>query len=327
MTEDEAQFLVQTNNEFMIFYGTIVVTSVLGMITVLTQFKDFKNATRTLSLLYFILVGGLTVSVSELLNLFRGNYIIISSGYLGNSTEWLKHSTNYTINSITIGWPGVILTVVLAILAFLIFFILYKRKKEEASSNYGKNNKELALKTVTGNQMALGSHRLCLTVETPKIVTEGENFHIVYKISNRGSAPYPGGVVNVEISWNGVDAKVYQPIVIDKRLEPNEEFKEKKYSQTPLIAGYTWFHVYQASSSDGLSVIVVNPTDAQIFPYQTLQVSPTAITYFRQPAHAVRARTHEEFYTYWGLWAAVGSLVVIAIFQAINWLIQFHIIG
>ena len=173
--------------------------------------------------------------------------------------------------------------------------------------------------------MPTNTHKLQLTVITPDIVTEGEAFKIIYKVKNIEKVPFPaGGVVNIEISWSGVETKVYQPVIINKQLEPEEEFTEDKYSQAPLIAGYTWFHVYQATASNGANVIIVNSAQAQIFPYLAQQISPTTITYFKQPAHAVRARTHEELYTFWGLWTAVGSLAVVAAFQAIDWVLRYY---
>lgn len=179
-----------------------------------------------------------------------------------------------------------------------------------------------------GENLAVTPHRLQLIITTPKIVTEGEAFKISYKVKNIGNAPFPtGGHVTVEISWSGVESKVYQPIIVNRQLAPQEEFTEDRYSQAPLIAGYTWFHIYEAVAPNGVPVVVINSANAQVYPYQTVQVSPTAITYFRQPAHAVRARTHEELYTYWGLWAAVGSLAVVAAFQVIDWAFRFcHII-
>jgi hypothetical protein len=138
--------------------------------------------------------------------------------------------------------------------------------------------------------------------------------------------PFPaGGRVTVEISWAGVEAKVYQPIVVNRQLNVEDELVEDKYSQAPLVSGYTWFHVYEAVDSSGASVDVLNPTDAQLFPYQKLQVSPSSITYFRQPAHAVRAKTHEEKYALWGLLGAAGSLATVAVFQIIDWALRFFL--
>lgn len=87
---------------------------------------------------------------------------------------------------------------------------------------------------------------------------------------------------------------MYQPIVINRQLAPGDEFEENRYSQAPLVAGYTWFHVHEALDSNRAVIEILNPNGAQIYPYRQLNVSPTTVTFFRQPAHAVRARTHEE---------------------------------
>jgi hypothetical protein len=164
-----------------------------------------------------------------------------------------------------------------------------------------------------------------LTVITPKVVTEGEAFNIGYKVKNVGTTVFPSGVVTVEISWPSLEPKVYQPVIINSPLSPNDEFEEHRYSQAPLVAGYTWFHIYQAVASDRANVEVYNATGAQLYPYQQLNVSSSAVTYFRQPAHAVRARTHEEVYTKWALWIATGSLAAVAAIQIVDWVIRFYL--
>jgi hypothetical protein len=137
-------------------------------------------------------------------------------------------------------------------------------------------------------------YRLTLEVETPPTVVEGEAFNIVYRVKNVGTAPFPGGHVTVELSWPSLDPKVYQPIVLSNPLAPGQEFIERGYSQAPLVAGYTWFHVYEAAASNAVPVIVLKGA-AQLFPPQIhQQISATQATYMRIPAHAVRARTHEE---------------------------------
>lgn len=167
-------------------------------------------------------------------------------------------------------------------------------------------------------------HRLRLTVTTPKVVTEGVTFNIGYKVKNIGNAVFPGGLVIVEISWASLEPKVYQPIVINRQLSPDEEFEENRYSQAPLVAGYTWFHVYQAVDSNGAIVEVYNATGAQLYPYRQLNVSPSSVTYFKQPAYAVRARTHEEVFSQRALWVAAGSLAAVAALQIVDWVIRFY---
>ena len=137
-------------------------------------------------------------------------------------------------------------------------------------------------------------YRLNLEVETPPTVVEGESFNIVYRVKNVGNSAFPGGYVNVEISWPSLDPKVYQPIIINKPLAPGDEFIERGYSQAPLVAGYTWFHVFIAEASNRVPVIVTKGP-AQLHPPQLhQQISPTQATYVKIPAHAVRARSHEE---------------------------------
>lgn len=166
-------------------------------------------------------------------------------------------------------------------------------------------------------------HRLSVDVVTPKVVVEGVNFNIVYKVKNISTVTFPGGNVVPQLTWSSLEEWVNQPIVIDRALRPNEEFIETRYSQEPLMSGYTWFHIVGADATDGNAVTVLNVGGAQMWPY--LQAAPGQ--FFKQPLHAVRARTHEEILSQRALWIAVGSLVVLVAFQIIDWVlrIRYHV--
>jgi len=82
-------------------------------------------------------------------------------------------------------------------------------------------------------------------------------------------------------------------ISIDHPLPPNGETEPKKNSQAPLIAGYTWFYVANASASDGGPVEVYKNGGTRLWPYMQVSLGELTVQ-FRQPLHAVRARTHEE---------------------------------
>ena len=152
-------------------------------------------------------------------------------------------------------------------------------------------------------------YKLSVSVITPKVVTEGVNFNIVYKVKNIGDTSFPGGQVIVAISWASLDEIVNQPIEITKQLLPNEEMEEKKYSQAPLMSGYTWFHVAFAKASDNNPVVVFNTGGTQMWPYVQV-ASGTTIQYFKQPLAAVRARTQEEVLSQRALYVAAGSLAI-----------------
>jgi hypothetical protein len=163
-------------------------------------------------------------------------------------------------------------------------------------------------------------YKLSLSVVTPKVVIEGVNFNIAYKVKNISNIAFPSGRVTVQISWSSLDQWVNQPIEIEKSLQPNEEFIETRYSQEPLMSGYTWFHVVGADASDGNAVIVNNLGGAQMWPY--LQIASGQ--FFKQPLHAVRARTHEEIFNQQALMVAVGSLVVLVAFQIVDWVLRIY---
>jgi hypothetical protein len=167
-------------------------------------------------------------------------------------------------------------------------------------------------------------HKLSLAVITPKVATEAVTFKIRYKVKNIGNTIFPGGNVTVEISWASLDQKVYQPIIINDPLAPNAEIEENRYSQAPLMAGYTWFHVFQAIANDGSSVEIYNTGGARIWPYQQIASGPP-VQFLKQPAHAVHARTREETISKWALVVAAVSLAVLAAFQIIDWILKYYL--
>jgi len=164
-------------------------------------------------------------------------------------------------------------------------------------------------------------YQLSLTVTTPKVVIEGVNFKIGYKVKNIGTTVFPGGHLTVEISWASLDQRVYQSIVINNPLSPDSEIEENNYSQAPLMAGYTWFNVIEAAASNGNTVEVYNAGRARVWPYR--QIGPG--TFIKQPVFAVRARTKEEIYSQWALWVAAGSLAVVAAFQIADWILKYYL--
>jgi hypothetical protein len=314
----EAEFLVQANNDFMVFYGTIFLTSLLGAIALLQGFKDFKNTRFTISCLYFILVGGIAFSVSGLVNLFRGNYVIISSGSLGNSTDWLKQSTNYYLNGITSGWFGSVLGIFLMILFITIFVYLYWRKISELNcSAEDKSNIQPVPNTQTGNPMATTNHELSVRVQAPKMATEGETTKYHYIVKNTGSTTF-NGIIQMKLSWSSENQNVYQPLNINNLLSGSEISIE--YSQAPLMSGYTWFAVVGASANDGAPVIVRNEGGNQVFPF--VQVGNQS---FVQALYGMRARSNEEKFSKYALLVAAISLAIVAVFQVADWALRFFV--
>lgn len=171
--------------------------------------------------------------------------------------------------------------------------------------------------------MTASVYRLSLSIITPKVVTEGEGFDIVYKAKNIGNTTFPGGRIVVELSWSSLNEKVYQVININKPLPPNGETEPTRNSQAPLTPGYTWFYIADASASDGGALEVFKNGGTALWPHRQVTVGEDVVQ-FRQPLHAVRARTHEEISQQRALWVAAGSLALLVLFQIIDWLIKYY---
>ena len=132
--------------------------------------------------------------------------------------------------------------------------------------------------------MAVFTHILCIRLERPLVVTEGEEFAFTYTITNMGELDFPGGHVTVELKWPLIEERVFQPLIIDEPLPPRSELTFSR-KQAPLTAGYTVFYIHVAVANDQNPVQVVNDTGGQLWPPQNE---------LRLLFDAVRARTHEE---------------------------------
>ena len=170
--------------------------------------------------------------------------------------------------------------------------------------------------------MTVSAYRLSLSISTPKVVTEGETFDIMYKAKNIGNTAFPGGRIVVELSWSSLNEKVYQTINVDEQLPPNGETGPTRNSQAPLTPGYTWFYVADASASDGRALEVFKNGGTPLWPHRQVTLGESVVQ-FRQPLYAVRARTHDEISQGRALWVAAGSLALLVLFQIVNWLIQY----
>lgn len=121
--------------------------------------------------------------------------------------------------------------------------------------------------------MQSSSHRLSLSVKTPKTANEGKTFSISYRVRNIGSTSFPGGIIVVELSWESLPERVYQSIPIASPLAPDEETAPKDNSQEPLMTGFTWFYVAGASASDGRPVEVFKNGGTRLWPHGNVVIN------------------------------------------------------
>jgi hypothetical protein len=65
--------------------------------------------------------------------------------------------------------------------------------------------------------MSLPPYRLSISIEYPKIATEGEEFTLTYKVKNIDNNPFPGGDLNVIMSWPAIGSTmlVGHPLSVD----------------------------------------------------------------------------------------------------------------
>ena len=74
----DLQFIIQGNNDFLVFYGTVFLTCVVGMVTLLQLDTDRHGAMKVpLAALYFVLLGGVTLSVEGIMKILKENFTLI----------------------------------------------------------------------------------------------------------------------------------------------------------------------------------------------------------------------------------------------------------
>ena len=170
--------------------------------------------------------------------------------------------------------------------------------------------------------MSSSGYQLVLKISTPKVADEGKKFPITYKVKNTGNTPFPGGFINVELSWEKSNHKVYQSIPIKKILKPDEETEDVNWSQEPLTRDYTWFYINQAIASDGKPIqLLKDDMKTVLWPHIIHKGPPIMVT--RQALHAVRTRTIEEKGRALTQWLTVIALLAVVGLQVIDWILKY----
>lgn len=127
LTPEHAILEIESNGNFLIFYGTLFTACIVGVIELLPQLKKARNIKKKLlSILYFIFVGGICLSVSGGYRVLMENYSIISSGILGPDLKiWSEQTTLYWFYKIIFQDWYWILSFAIIIFFIIIFDVLY----------------------------------------------------------------------------------------------------------------------------------------------------------------------------------------------------------
>jgi hypothetical protein len=147
-------------------------------------------------------------------------------------------------------------------------------------------------------------------MKLPKIATEGEAFALTYEVRNIGGSPFPGGILNVIMSWPAIGSTMFvgHPLTVEP-LAPNKVWTSHEFRETPIITGYTVFvpadTTFRANDSRSIDLYLADG------------VTPSR----NRPIGAVRARSHEEISQKQAVQIAIVSLVVVAIFEIANLLV------
>lgn len=167
--------------------------------------------------------------------------------------------------------------------------------------------------------MADQIHMLRIRAEhKPRVATEGEEFIVNYFAKNIGAKSFPGGTITVRVSWPSLGQNVIDTDVleIDKPIAPNVELFCGSRKYTPMTSGYSLFNIIHATAYDQSPVSVYDSSGERCLPPEGGERGIPVV-------YSVRAQTHEEISQRKAIWIAVGSLIVIAIFQVIDWALRF----
>ena len=166
-------------------------------------------------------------------------------------------------------------------------------------------------RTPTMEMSAQIIHRLSVETTFPKKVVEGESFTVNYHITNIGQSPFPGGQLVVNVYWPTMSV-----FVNDKNsltvgaLQPKESL-DIPYENTALASGTGLFTCSSTShkANDG------NPIEACSAKGRTLSSG--------ESIGVARARGQEEISQSQSVQVAAVSLVILVIFQMVDWVIRY----
>lgn len=124
----------------------------------------------------------------------------------------------------------------------------------------------------------------------------GQNFQVVYKLTNIGYQLFPGGTFSVEIKWPNGQIEV-TPYTIPQ-LAPNETRSAEPKSEWGVLSrGFALFFVTSAVDNYGKDIIFYSD------PKNTI----SGLVSF----YSVLGKDPEELYQYWAMIAAVVALFIL----------------
>lgn len=155
--------------------------------------------------------------------------------------------------------------------------------------------------------MSVSPYRLSISMKLPRIATEGETFTLTYEVKNIGGSRFPGGALNVIMSWPAIGPTMFvgHPLTVGP-LAPNELWSSHEFRETPIVTGYTVFT--QANAP-------FKAVDGRVI---ELYLEDNATLSQNRPIGAIRARSHEEISQKQAVQIAIVSLVVVAVFEIAN---------
>ena len=158
-------------------------------------------------------------------------------------------------------------------------------------------------------------HKLRVKAITPELGIVGKQFTITYTIQNIGDTLFPGGCISIQLGWPSLTIGVVHTIDISKPLSPGDEFRSTEYKELPLASGYTTFTVATVVSTDALPVEVYSADNRRAWPPYV----PNAVQLF----HATRIKCREEVIERIGIWIGATSLLILVVFQILDWIFRF----
>lgn len=154
------------------------------------------------------------------------------------------------------------------------------------------------------------THRLSIETILPKKLVEGESCTIMHRIRNIGTIPFVGGTVVVRMSWPSLGGAMYvnHPLVVSKTLQPQESV-DIRMVDTPATSGMTIFTLVIAQANDA------NPIE-MFLPNGNLVGGGMVIG-------GGRARGQEEISQIQSVQVTAVSLVILVVFQIVDWAIRY----
>ena len=247
--EETARYIFSLGREFLIFWAVLFFTAVAGIITLLPEIKPAygRRYMIPISLLYFVLVGLMVISVQSCFRIVEWGNELIYNKSLGQDTLIYAQGHRTWIDIVFLDDNGKLITwrewiVYIGIFVFfatLIFMKVTRGQKPQVAQQPQHPTAPIQTSATRQDESksSTGPYRLEISVETPKYVRIDQVFTTRYLIRNISEVDFPRGQFAWIMSWPQLTGYIVQHPLIIPRLARNQSHSIE-YQDRSLVADF-----------------------------------------------------------------------------------------